>query len=58
MSEPKTFAEQLDAAPDGPAFGKVIEGLMASLLAAKESVEAAAAALEEVKDALEGDNND
>jgi hypothetical protein len=31
MTEPKTVAEQLDAAPDGQAFGQVILNLFTTL---------------------------
>jgi hypothetical protein len=50
MSEPKTFAERLDAAPDGEAFGNVILNMFKNLEEAKDAIERAQDALLEVAD--------
>ena len=57
MTEPKTFAERLDAAQDGPAFGQVIQDMFRSLESAKESIDRAAAALREVEAEMGGDDD-
>jgi len=55
MNEPKTFAERLDAAPDGQSFGAIISDMFACLQSAKDHIDNAAAALKEAKSAVEGD---
>lgn len=50
MTDPKTFAEQLDAAQDGQEFGAVINDMLSSLAAAKVAIDNASAALEELND--------
>jgi len=37
MTEPKTFAERLDAAPDGQAFANVILDMFTALEKAKDA---------------------
>ena len=49
MSEPKSFAQRLDAAQDGQEFGAVIDDMFKALQSAKESIDRAAAALKEVE---------
>ena len=39
MTEPKTVAEQLDAAKDGQEFGQVILGLFGTLERAKDDAD-------------------
>ena len=53
MTEP-TFAQRLDAAPDGETFGAVISEMIACLESAKNHINNAANALEEAKAAVEG----
>jgi len=55
MTEPKTFAERLDAAPDGETFGVIISDMFACLQSAKDHIDNAAAALDQAKAAVEGD---
>ena len=55
MTEPKTFAERLDAAPDGQTFGAIISDMFVCLQSAKDHIDNAAAALNEAKAAVEGD---
>lgn len=57
MSEPKTFAERLDAVQDGQEFGAVIDDMFKALQSAKESIDRAAAALKEVEAEM-GDGDD
>ena len=38
MSEPKTFPEMLDAAPDAEAFGQLIMGMFKTLEDAKDAI--------------------
>ncbi len=56
MTDPKTFAQRLDAAQDGQEFGAVIDDMFKALESAKESIDAAAAALKEVKADMGGDD--
>ncbi len=56
MSEPKTFAEQLDAAQDGQEFGQIIQNMFRSLESAKDAIDRATAALREVEADMGGDN--
>lgn len=39
MTDRKTLAEQLDTAPDGAAFGQVIQNLFAALETAKDEAD-------------------
>ena len=50
VSEPKTFTERLDAARNGQEFGLVIQDMLASLAEAKDAIDNASAALEELND--------
>ena len=50
MTEPKSFAERLDAAQDGKEWGLVIQDMFAALDQAKVAIDNAAAALEELDD--------
>lgn len=45
MTEPKTFAERLDAAENGESFGAVILDMLAALADAKDHINNAVAAL-------------
>jgi len=45
MTEPKTFAERLDAAENGESFGAVISDMLAALADAKDHINNAVAAL-------------
>ena len=56
MTEPKSFAERLDAAQDGREWGLVIQDMFAALAEAKVAIDNAAAALKEVESDLGGDN--
>ena len=56
MSEPKTFVERLDAAQDGREWNLVIQDMFKALESAKESIDAAAAALKEVEADMGGDD--
>jgi hypothetical protein len=56
VTEPKTFAERLDAAQDGQEFGAVIDDMFKALQSAKESIDRAAAALKEVEAEMGGDD--
>jgi hypothetical protein len=56
VSEPKTFAERLDAAQDGQEFGAVIDDMFKALQSAKESIDRAAAALKEVEAEMGADD--
>ena len=56
MTEPKTFAERLDAAQDGREWNLVIQDMFKALESAKESIDAAAAALKEVEADMGGDD--
>ena len=58
MSEPKTFAERLDAAQDGKEWGLVIQDMFANLAAAKDAIDNAAAALAQVQADTGGDDDD
>ena len=48
MTEPKSFAERLDAAQDGKEWGLVIQDMFAALAEAKVHIDNATAALEEL----------
>ena len=50
MTEPKTFAERLDAAQDGKEWGLVIQDMFAALAEAKVHIDNATAALKELND--------
>ena len=50
MTEPKTFAERLDAAQDGKEWGLVIQDMFAALAEAKVHIDNATAALKELDD--------
>jgi hypothetical protein len=50
MTEPKTFAERLDAAQDGKEWGQVIQDMFAALAEAKVHIDNATAALKELED--------
>jgi len=56
VTEPKTFAERLDAAQDGREWNLVIQDMFKALESAKESIDAAAAALKEVEADMGGDD--
>jgi hypothetical protein len=56
MTEPKSFAERLDAAIDGKEWGLVIQEMFAALAEAKVAIENAASALKEVEADLGGDD--
>ena len=56
MTEPKSFAQRLDAAQDGQEFGAVIDDMFKALQSAKESIDRAAAALKEVEADMGGEN--
>ncbi len=56
MSEPKTFAERLDAAQDGREWGLVIQDMFKCLADAKVAIDNAAAALMEVEAEMGADN--
>jgi hypothetical protein len=56
VSEPKTFAERLDAAQDGQEFGAVIDDMFKALQSAKESIDRAAAALREAEAEMGGND--
>ncbi len=56
MSDPKTFAERLDAAQDGQEFGQIIQNMFRSLESAKDAIDRATAALEEVEAEMGGEN--
>ena len=56
MTEPKSFAERLDAAQDGKEWGQVIQDMFAALDEAKVAIDNAAAALEEVEAEMCGDD--
>jgi len=45
MTEPKTFAERLDAAENGESFGAVISDMLAALADAKDHINNAVEAL-------------
>jgi hypothetical protein len=50
VTDPKTFAERLDAAQDGREWGLVIQDMFAALAEAKVHIDNAAAALKELED--------
>jgi len=50
MTEPKSFAERLDAAQDGKEWGLVIQDMFAALAEAKVHIDNATAALKELDD--------
>ena len=50
MTDPKTFAERLDAAQDGKEWGLVIQDMFAALAEAKVHIDNATAALKELDD--------
>jgi hypothetical protein len=56
VSDPKTFAERLDAAQDGQEFGQIIQNMFRSLESAKDAIDRATAALEEVEAEMGGEN--
>jgi len=56
VTEPKSFAQRLDAAQDGQEFGAVIDDMFKALQSAKESIDRAAAALKEVEADMGGEN--
>jgi len=56
MTEPKTFAERLDAARDGREFGILIQDMLSCLDDAKASIENASDALKKAGAALAGDD--
>jgi hypothetical protein len=56
VSEPKTFAERLDAARDGKEWGLVIQDMFAALAEAKVHIDNATAALKEVEAEMGGDD--
>jgi hypothetical protein len=56
VSEPKTVAEQLDAAQDGQEFGQIIQNMFRSLESAKDAIDRATAALREVEADMGGDD--
>jgi hypothetical protein len=49
VSEPKSFAQRLDAAQDGREWGLVIQDMFAALAEAKVHIDNATAALKEVE---------
>ena len=56
MTEPKSFAERLDAAEDGKEWLQVLQDMIRSLAEAKAAIDNAAAALEEVEAEMCGDD--
>jgi len=56
VSEPKSFAERLDAAQDGKEWGLVIQDMFAALAEAKVAIDNAGAFLKEVESDLGGDD--
>ena len=56
MSDPKSFAERLDAAQDGREWGLVIQDMFAALAEAKVHIDNATAALKEVEAEMGDDN--
>ena len=57
MTEPKSFAERLDAAQDGKEWGLVIQDMFKCLADAKVAIDNAAAALAEVGADMGGDDD-
>jgi hypothetical protein len=49
MTEPKTFAERLDAAENGESFGAVISDMLAALADAKDHINNAVSALQDLE---------
>jgi len=56
VSDPKSFAERLDAAQDGREWGLVIQDMFAALAEAKVHIDNATAALKEVEAEMGDDN--
>ena len=56
MTDPKSFAERLDAAQDGQEFGQIIQNMFRSLESAKDAIDRATAALKEVEAEMGGDD--
>jgi len=57
VTEPKSFAERLDAAQDGKEWGLVIQDMFKCLADAKVAIDNAAAALAEVGADMGGDDD-
>jgi hypothetical protein len=55
MTDPKTFPEMLDAAPDAEAFGELIMGMFKTLEDAKDAIGRAQEALVEAVEAGDDD---